>query len=151
MDPLELIIEKDRAAAAQALREGTHCTLGMMDGEAVYLLPLNYGYQDGFLCFHSGNHGHKLDVLRDGKRASFSILTNLMPVVKENPCSFSMRYHSLRGEGTLELLNDRAEILPALDAVVTHYSGTPINYPPDQLARLLVYRLKIESMSFKAH
>lgn len=147
-----LIPEEKRPAALATLNQAVFCTLAAIDGKGSYILPVSYGYEGDSLYFHSGNHGHKLDVFEDGKLISFSILTDVAPVVGlENPCAFSTHYHSIRGQGRIRRLTDAGEMQSGLDVIVRHYAGTPIDYPIAQTSRIVVYRITIEAMSYKEH
>lgn len=151
MNPFKLINEKERSLAEKTMAEGLYCSLAMPDGDGIYLTSLSYGYADGRLYFHSGSHGHKMSVLEDGKRAAFTILTKVEPVMADDPCKFSMHYHSLLGEGRLELLTDTQACSDALNAVVAQYGGKQRVYEEKDLTRIIVYALKIDKLTFKQH
>ncbi|HJO06699.1 MAG TPA: pyridoxamine 5'-phosphate oxidase family protein, partial [Chloroflexota bacterium] len=53
----------DPAAIEKILRRADVCRVGMIaDGEP-YVVPLNFGYRDGKVYFHSFSSGRKIDAI----------------------------------------------------------------------------------------
>jgi nitroimidazol reductase NimA-like FMN-containing flavoprotein (pyridoxamine 5'-phosphate oxidase superfamily) len=50
------------------IQRATVCHLGLCVDNSPYVVPLNFGYQDGKLFFHTGLEGLKMDLLRRNNR-----------------------------------------------------------------------------------
>lgn len=46
------------------LLKATVCRIGFIDHETAYIVPLNFGYSDNCLYFHSAPNGKKIDLLK---------------------------------------------------------------------------------------
>ena len=57
----------------EILQRGEICFLSMVDDGKPYVVPLNYGYADGALFFHSAPEGRKIDVLKGDPQVCFTV------------------------------------------------------------------------------
>lgn len=73
--------------------------LGLQDGDAPYVVPVNYGFavEDGkrVLYFHGAGAGKKLDLLRRNPNAAFCVDLDLGLLRGRQACSCSFRYESV--------------------------------------------------------
>jgi len=49
----------------EILHKATVCRVAMVSNNSPYIVPLNFGYKDRCLYFHSAGEGKKLDILRE--------------------------------------------------------------------------------------
>ena len=132
------------------LNDGLVCHLGMFDGELPYVVPLNYGYQDGYLYFHSAGEGRKVDIIRSSGYVCFQIETDLKLVKAERASGWSMKYRSVMGYGHIEELSSDEERLKALLIIMKHYSGSSEwELSAEELRNVLVLRLRVEEITGK--
>lgn len=85
--------------------------VGMIDGNAPYVVPMNYGYtmdKDGKLTLylHGATKGRKLDVLRENPNVFIEIDTDIVPFEGPAACQYGICYSSIMGEGVAELVED---------------------------------------------
>ena len=80
------------------------------DGQP-YTVPLNFGYADGKIYFHSGKKGLKMELLRANPKVSFSAVAGSKPVPGETPCKWDWSFESVIGFGTAAVVSDEAEKL----------------------------------------
>ena len=89
----------------------TCCRLGFWDGQEVYILPLNFGYEEAdgkrVFYFHSAKEGRKIDLIAKAPRVGFELDTNYKLNEAETACGHSARFQSVIGTGVLRLLSDR--------------------------------------------
>lgn len=144
--------EKEIAATGeleQVLWQGRVCHLAIPDDPLPYLVPLNYGYQEGALYFHSAPHGRKIDLLKKQQRASFSITIDHGIIEAERACSWGARFTSVIGSGRIEFIEDPQAKQAALHVLMAQYSDQTFSFEEDQVAATRVFKLAIESMSGK--
>lgn len=139
----------DRETMEQVLRRGSVLYLAMCDGDRPYVLPLSYGYDGRALYIHCGLEGRKLDVLRRNPQVCFVVDPERELTTGEVSCSWSFRYRSVIGEGTVAIVEDEAERAAGLDVLMRQHGGAGGDYVAASLALTLVLRVDITSLSGK--
>ncbi len=133
----------------QVLWHGRVCHLAIPDEPLPYLVPLNYGYQEGALYFHSAPQGHKIDLLQRQRRARFIVTIDMGIIEAEEACNWGARFTSVMGSGRIEFIDDPQEKQAALQVLMAQYSDQVFTFAEDQVAATGVFKLVIESMSGK--
>ncbi len=131
------------------IRKAEVCRLGLSVDNRAYIVPLNFGYQDGRLYFHTAPTGRKIEMIQQNRNVCFELESDCELVRAETPCDWTMKFRSVIGYGKTFLLTDRGEKRQALDIIMEHYSGQPGGYPDDLVDRLAIIRLDIEQMTGK--
>jgi len=140
----------DHAELEAILHRATVCRLGLAVGDAPYVVPVSFGYQEGCLYFHSAPEGKKIEMLRQNPRVCFEVDVDEELVRKGTPCAWSIRYRSVIGWGRAAFLATEEEKRRALDVIMVHYGGaTPGNYTAKALREVAVIRVAIEEMTGK--
>lgn len=131
------------------------CRLGLWDGREVYMVPLNFGYEerDGFLdlFFHCAGEGRKLDILQTRPEVSFEMDGDHMLVEGDAPCRYSYAYGCVMGRGVVVFLRDEAEKMHALNRIMLHQTGKEAAFTPGMVRSVCVLRLRVEFISGKLH
>jgi len=125
------------------------CHLALFDKDFPYVIPLNFGYQDGCLYFHSAKEGKKIELLRKNNRVSFEFDIDLAIEMTDKACNWTTKYRSVIGYGRAKIIDETAAKREALNILVKHYSGKTFNYFPEAIADTLIIQVTIESMSGK--
>lgn len=102
--------------------------IGMFDGNQVYIVPLNHGYEmgeDGKIIFylHCSIVGRKVEILKKNPNVCIELDGRHELVTADAPCSHSYYYASLIGNGTVEFIEDESEKEHALAMVMKHQTG----------------------------
>ena len=140
----------DRAEMDDILTRGKICHLGLIFDGRPYVVPMCYGYEDGYLYFHSAMDGRKVEIIRRGGEACFQVECDVEVRDAAEACGWTMGYASVIGYGNIEFMNEPARKLEALDVLMRQYSGRKgWEVPPGQLESTLVFRLKITEMTGK--
>lgn len=144
----------DRAEIYRVLDECEVCRVGFYDGEEVYIVPLNFGYEerDGKLTlyFHSAGQGRKADLFARGGKAGFELDCGHRVVPGERACDYTAMYKSVIGAGrTREVAEE--EKLPAIRRLMAHYTGQEMDFDPAALKRVRMFALEVEELSCKEH
>jgi len=132
------------------IRGSTICTLALSDGDQPYVVPLNFGYEEGSLYFHSAKEGRKIDIIRGNPRVCFSFVGEHEVVASGKACNWTVRYQSVTGFGTASLIDDKNSKLTALGIIMRNYSDGEYRFEDKAVDKVLIIRVDIESMSGKA-
>jgi uncharacterized protein len=140
----------DREAIDDIIHRCLVCRLGLSDDGQPYVIPLSFGYDGEALYFHAATEGRKLDILKKNNRVCFEFDIPTHIVTADQACSWGMAYESVIGFGRAEIIRDVDSKRPALGCIMQHYGGPQEDFPEPMLARTLVIRVLIESVSGKA-
>ncbi len=141
----------DRQRIDQLLRSNTICHLAMVDDGLPYVVPMTYAYDGSCLYFHSAKEGRKIDVLRRNARVCFSVHEGFVPAGADVVCRKATRYRSVIGTGSASLLESREDKTTALDLLMERLYGPGArNYVPEQVDKLLIIKVHIDSLTGKA-
>ncbi|MCK5695637.1 MAG: pyridoxamine 5'-phosphate oxidase family protein, partial [Desulfobacula sp.] len=97
------------------LQESNVCRLAMVDGDKPYLVPLNFGYCDGCLFFHSAKQGRKIDLIQKNLNVCFEVDQFIKFKKAKLACKWGLEYKSVIGSGRAQLLDNLEEKIEALN------------------------------------
>lgn len=139
----------DMNEVAQILEQAQVCRLAMVDRGRPYVVPLNFGYRDRSLYFHSAPEGRKIDVLKADPHVCFEV-DELVKINKAaRACDWGVSFKSVIGTGIARILEAPAEKKSGLDIIMAHYSGRPFDYSEEMLAKTAVVQVTIHEMTGK--
>ncbi|MBC8434256.1 MAG: pyridoxamine 5'-phosphate oxidase family protein [Desulfobacterales bacterium] len=139
----------DREEMESIISKADVCRLGLSVDNIPYIVPLNFGYRDSCLYFHTPKVGKKMDMIKTNSRVCFEMDIDHEVVRAENPCDSSMKFRSVIGYGRASLLDEIEEKRRALDIIVEHYSGQVNEYKEKMVDHLSVIKVQVESMTGK--
>jgi uncharacterized protein len=139
----------DRGAIDDIIRRCLVCRLGLSDGGQPYVIPLSFGYDGEALYIHAATEGKKLDILKRNNQVCFELDILTQVVTADQACQWGMAYESVIGFGIAEIILDVDSKRRALGCIMRHYGGTQEDFPEPTLARTLVVRVLIDSVSGK--
>lgn len=140
---------KDKSAIRAVIQQSMVCRLGLSDGYRPYVVPLSFGYEDGYLYFHAAHVGRKIEIIKRNNSVCFEFDANAEIVENEEACDWGMRYKSVIGFGKAVFIVDVEEKRKALDIIMRHYSERSFSFPDKSIASTTVIRIEIESMTGK--
>ncbi len=140
---------KDRGEIEKILRESKVCRLAMVDGSKPYIVPMNFGYHDSALYFHSAPEGRKIDVIRKNNNICFEVDQIVQFKKAKLACDWSLTYKSVIGEGKARIIHDPEEKIKGLDIIMAQYSDRTFKYPLEKLAETAVIKVEIDDMTGK--
>lgn len=134
------------------LKKAFICHLGLSDGDRPYVVPMNYGYEDGHLYLHCAKEGKKLDMIKKNNKVCFEMELSGAKVINktDQPCDWGMYYRSVIGYGTAELIEAAEEKVRALGIIVKSVDEGSFTFPEDEVKRTTVIDVTIEEMTGKA-
>lgn len=131
--------------------------LGFIDGDEVYMVPLNFGYEvtanrELTLYCHGARAGRKMDLACKRNRAGFEMDCRHDLITAETACDFSYLYASVMGSGTVSVLDAPADKIHGLTQVMRHYAPRrEFHFMPEMVRDVGVIALQVTSWSCKAH
>lgn len=140
----------DRVEIERILRSASLCHLAMVDNGQPYVVPMNFGYTNGVLYFHSAPEGRKIDVIRRNPEVSFNVIGSYDLVAGENACAYSARYTSVTGTGKAAILRDIEGKKKGLAVLMTQYSDENYDFPGINLEGIVIIRVEIQEMEGKS-
>jgi hypothetical protein len=140
---------KDRAVIDAIIRQCLVCRLGLSDGEEPYVVPLCFGYDGEALYFHSASEGRKIDILRKNSRICFEFDIPEGMREAEQGCRWGIKYRSVIGFGTAEIVDDQEGKRRALEIVMAQYSGKEYIFPEDVVTKTAGIKVVIARVTGK--
>ena len=141
---------KDLNRIEEIILKSKICRLGLSKDNRPYIIPINFGYRDNTLYFHSAREGNKIEILKENPHVCFEFDIDLGIVrSEESGCNFSNRYKSVIGFGKAMILEGIEEKRDALDILMANYTDEEFDYPYSSLQNTLVFKVDIESMTGK--
>lgn len=144
----------DLAEIEKIIRKARVLHLGLLDGDAPYVVPLHYGYilETGKLTFymHCAKEGHKLDLIRANPKAFVEIDTDETPISGgDDPCKYGASYASVMGGGRARIVEDTAEKMGALAILMRTQTGREFAINEQMAASVAVIRVDIDEFTAK--
>jgi nitroimidazol reductase NimA-like FMN-containing flavoprotein (pyridoxamine 5'-phosphate oxidase superfamily) len=140
----------DPAELESLLRSSELCHLSMVDDGKPYVVPMNFGYTDGALYFHSAPEGRKIGILGKNTDVCFSVIARNILVKGEKACSWTAKYASVIGTGRASIVDDRAGKEKGLSILMKQYSDEDYNFSGENLDGVVIIKVRIEEMTGKS-
>jgi nitroimidazol reductase NimA-like FMN-containing flavoprotein (pyridoxamine 5'-phosphate oxidase superfamily) len=140
----------DKKEIEQIFKDAQVCRLGLFDGKYPYIVPMNFGYRDNILYFHSALVGRKIDILKKNPDICFEIDIPGKTIISEKACNWSMAFSSIIGEGKVVFINDKGEQAEALNIIMEHYSRKgEWDFNRKMMDKTLAFKVNIDNISVK--
>jgi nitroimidazol reductase NimA-like FMN-containing flavoprotein (pyridoxamine 5'-phosphate oxidase superfamily) len=140
---------KDRAEIDAIIRSSQVVRIGLSDDGQPYIVPICFGYDGEALYVHCAKEGRKLDIIRKNNKVCFEFDIALGIIEAEQACGWGMKYKSVMGTGTAQIITDVNGIQHALKLLMAQYSDRTFTFPNEMLDRTAVVKIEIESITGK--
>ena len=130
------------------------CHVAMIDNEGKpYVLPFNFGFENGVIYFHSSRNGKKIDILQNHPSicVAFSCDYLLRSQNKEVACSYSMKYRSVLAYGKVEFIEDHDQKMKALAIVMKNYTSQEFLLNPPSVREVCCLNMKVEKFECRVY
>ena len=132
------------------------CRLGFYDAGKVYIVPLNFGYEETngtwIFYFHGAAEGRKIDLIKQTHHAGFELDTNYKMNEADVPCRYSTRFQSVIGTGKITFIDNIDRKRYALQRIMSQNTGKKHwEFPTAMLNKTAVFELEVEVLSCKEH
>ena len=130
--------------------------LAFADGVAPYIVPLNFGFEekDGkrIFYFHGAKEGRKLDLIKKLGVAGFEADSETEIYGGREACTYSSNFKSVIGYGKVKAVEDKAEKIHGLNAIMAHYvPGKSFEFSDANVNAVRVFKLEVREISAKLH
>lgn len=140
----------DKKEIEQIFETAQVCRIAMIDGRKPYIVPMNFGYKDNILYFHTALYGRKIDILNNNPDVCFEIDIPGEVIKSKEACSWSMAFQSIIGEGSVFFVENVTEKSEALNIIMSHYSDKDEwDFNKKMMEKTLVFKVKINNISVK--
>jgi len=140
---------KSRKEIEEIIDKAQICTIGLCRDNIPYVVPVNFGYKDRAIYFHSAPEGRKIDMIKSNNVVSFQLYCDYSLSTKAIPCGWSANYRSVSGQGRAIILNRLEDKIGGLDILMSHYAHGPFEYDRQELDRMVVVKILIDRMTGK--
>lgn len=123
-----------------------YCHIAMIDLEGMpYVLPMNFGYHDGVIYFHSAPLGKKISILKSKPDVCVEFSADCVLRFQDESvaCSYSMKYKSVLAHGKIEFVEDEEQKIEVLDRVMKNYSPLEFKYSSPSVRNVACWKLKV--------
>lgn len=139
----------DKKELEKILKAAKVCRIAMVDGDKPYVVPLNYGYRDGVVYFHSAGQGRKVELIKKNPKVCFEIDEMIALHKAKQACDWGVDFRSIIAEGRATFLETKQEKINGLDIIMAQYSGRKFEYPDEMIEKTAVCAVRLERISGK--
>ncbi len=136
---------KEKEVIEEILLKNIICRLALSENNMPYIIPLNYGYEDNCLYFHSFKEGKKINIIKNNNLASFEVTEKIEIVTSDLACNYGTKYKSVLGNGLIEIINDPKEKIKGLNVIMKNHSKKKEwKYDDVELNKIVILKLTIK-------
>ena len=146
--PLE---EKERIE--EVIRSCSLCYVGMADSEGnPYVLPMNFGYEEGVIWLHSAQEGHSISILHENPRVCITFCSDPRLVWQDEQvaCSYRMLAASIICRGRVQFEESDGVKVTALNSIMKQYSDTESSYSSPAVRNVKIWKVIVDDLSARA-
>lgn len=150
---MKTVVMKDQSRIESVIKSCKACFLGLCDANMQpYVIPMNFGYENGVIYLHGGVSGRKWSILETNPKACITFMTNVDLAWQDEQiaCSWRVKSQSVVAEGVLEIVSDLNEKVKALDIIMAQYSSRPFKYSEPAIRNVGVLKMKIVQLGAKS-
>lgn len=142
----------DKRIIEEILSTSEICRLGFIDNGRPYILPFNYGYQDGFIFIHCAKEGKKIDLIKKNNIVCIEIEQIAKIERYEKACKWGTTYRSVIGYGKVEIISDYEQKRQGLDVIMKSNGANishDLNYEKSEVDSMSILKVEITEMTGK--
>ena len=142
----------DRSEMEEIIRKCKVCHIAMVDAEGMpYLLPFNFGYENGTIYFHSSMAGKKMEILTLHPNVCVEFSTDYLLRFQSEQvgCSYTMKYRSVLAYGKVEFIEDPEHKTNIMNTVMKNYASGEFTYNQPSMNEVSCWIVKINKMEGK--
>lgn len=132
------------------IRSAKVCRIGLADNNIPYVIPVNFGFQNNAIYFHSAPMGRKVDNIKKNNKICFEFDIDHELIISDNICTSSMKYRSVIGFGRAFFIDSLEEKRNALNVIMNHYTSKDLlEYNEKLLKKCALIKIEIDTMTGK--
>lgn len=142
----------ERSGMEEIIRKCKVCHLAMVDEQGLpYLLPFNFGYENGIIYFHSSATGRKIEILSKHPDVcvEFSTDYELRFQSEKVGCSYTMKYRSVLAYGKVEFFADTEQKTKIMNIIMKNYAPGEFSYSQPSMKEVSCWIVRIDKLEGK--
>ena len=151
---MKTVIIEDQQRVEEIISRCDICFVGITDQEGnPYVIPKNFGYQEGVIYLHSGPTGSSIDMLERNNNVCITFSTD-HELVFQHPkvaCSYRMKAKSVICRGKVGFIEDMDSKREALNIIMKHYSSREFVYSDPAVRNVKIWEIPISSVTAKEY
>ncbi len=140
-------IIRDMARIHDIIRRATVCRIGLVVDGVPHIIPMNFGFREPYLYFHTNPGSAKLDQLRACPTVCVELDIEHGLRTATRPCGWTMYFESVIGRGTVDIVTDNEEKRKGFAAIMTQYGGTADGIPEKALDGVAIIRIALTQLT----
>lgn len=151
---MKTVVFEDKERIEEVISKSDICFVGMVDTDNTpYVIPMNFGYQDGVLYLHSGPEGRAINILNQNNQVciTFSIDHELVFQHPKVACSYRMKAKSVICYGKVNFIENLDDKRKVLDIIMRHYSGREFEYSDPAVKNVKIWEIPLDRVSAKEY
>lgn len=149
---MRTVFIEDKKEIEELIKACRTCFLGVSDKEnQPYVIPMNFGFEDGIIYLHSGQFGRKWEIMKENPKAciTFMLGDELAYQDEHVACSWRVKSKSVIAEGKIEFVDDYDEKEKVLHKLMAQYSPREFKFNAPAVKNVGVFKMKIERIQAK--
>lgn len=143
----------DQSEIETVISQCAICYTGLADTDGTpYVFPMNFGYHNGVIYFHSAQTGRSISILKRNPRICVTFCTE-PELICQDPkvaCSYRMRNRSVICWGSVVFEDDFNRKIEALNIIMEHYSDRKFEYSIPSVNNVCIWKMKPDAITGKA-
>jgi nitroimidazol reductase NimA-like FMN-containing flavoprotein (pyridoxamine 5'-phosphate oxidase superfamily) len=142
----------DRSEMEEIILKCQVCHVAMVDQEGLpYLLPFNFGYDNGIIYLHSSRTGRKIEILGRNPNVcvEFSTDYQLRFQSEQVGCSYTMKYRSVLAYGKVEFIEDPVQKTQIMNRIMKNYASGEFSYNQPSMNEVSCWIVRIGKLEGK--
>lgn len=142
---------EDRKEIDEILKQCRTCYVAMSDGEAPYVLPMNFGMDGDRVILHSAQEGRMWETIKKNPKVciNWTLGEGIAWQDESVGCSYRVKSKSVNIEGTVEIIDDMVEKERLFTQFMTQYSDLQFKFNAPALRNVGVMVVPITSLTAK--
>ncbi|MDA3899819.1 MAG: pyridoxamine 5'-phosphate oxidase family protein [Spirochaetes bacterium] len=140
----------DQKIINQILKSNTVCRIALCDNGTPYIVPMNYGFDEGNIYLHCAKEGKKIEIIEANNRVCFEVTDSVETVTSDKACGFGTRYRSVIGQGRVDHLTLTEEKIKVLNTIMKQHTGkSDWDFDSAVVDKITVLKITTESITGK--
>jgi nitroimidazol reductase NimA-like FMN-containing flavoprotein (pyridoxamine 5'-phosphate oxidase superfamily) len=139
----------ERVMIDSVIERAKVCHIGLCDDGIPYIVPMCFGYEGDTIFLHCAKEGRKIELLKKSSTVCFEFETDCEVKIGDKPCSFSMKYRSVMGNGKASFVEELEAKRKALGIIMKQYTQGHFTFPEEALGKIAIIMIKIAEITGK--
>ncbi len=142
---------EERERVEKILKMCKVCFVGMVDDGRPYVIPMNFGYEDGIIYLHSAQEGRSIRAMENNPNICVTFCTDT-ELIRQHPevaCSYRMKAASVICEGKVEFEEDFDEKIKILNIIMRQYIDKEFTYSTPAVNNVKIWKLPLKNVGAK--